>query len=107
MIKAAAVIFLVIALQGSASADSTFTLKHSKPKKTTIWQDLGSDLKYFGSDWGAYFIEPFVSRKNILISSGVVVGTVLSSAVDKDFRKAVSRHGYGTYNQDFWDAPTA
>lgn len=107
MIKAIAVIVIALALQGSLLADSTFTLKHSKPKKTTIWQDLGNDLKYFGSDWGAYFIEPFASRKNILISSGVVVGTVLSSAVDKDFRKAVSRQGYSTYNKDFWDAPTA
>jgi hypothetical protein len=88
-------------------ADSTFSLKNSKPKKTTVWQDLGYDLKCFGSDWGMYFIEPFKSTKNILISSGVVVTTVLSSTVDKDFRKAVSRQGYGTYNHDFWDGPTA
>jgi membrane-associated phospholipid phosphatase len=86
-------------------SDSTLRL-NSKPKKTTIWQDLGSDLGYFAADWGNYFIEPFTSRKNILISSGVVAATVISSAFDKDFRKGVSRQGFETYNHDFWDGPT-
>ncbi len=101
----AAIVLLIF--QCTLLADSTITLKDRKPKKTTVWQDLGYDLKCFGSDWGMYFAEPFTSKKNILISSGVVVGTVLSTTVDKDFRKAVSRHGFGTYNHDFWDGPTA
>lgn len=87
-------------------SDSTYSLKKFKPKKTTVWQDLGKDLEYFGTDWGNYFLEPFRSTKNILISSGVVTATVLSSTVDKDFQIAVSREDAGTYNHDFWDGPT-
>lgn len=87
-------------------ADSTKTFKF-KPKKTTVWQDLSYDLSAFGSDWLMYFAEPFQSGRNALLTSGVVVGTVLSSTVDKDFRKAVSRRGFPTYNGDFWDGPTA
>jgi membrane-associated phospholipid phosphatase len=102
-----AVIISILLLQCYAFSDSTYSLKNSKPKKTTIWQDLSYDLSCFGTDWGYYFIEPFSSTKNILISSGVVAGTVLSSTIDKDFRKAVSRQNYGTYNGDFWDGPTA
>lgn len=104
-------ILLLFILCSVSHADSLKTnLKQNikfKPKKTTIWQDLGYDLKAFGSDWGMYFVEPFSSGKNVLISSSVVVGPVLSSTVDKDFRKAVSRRGFPTYNGDFWDGPTA
>lgn len=98
-------LILLICCCSLSYADSTKTFK-LKPKKTTVWQDLSYDLGAFGSDWLMYFAEPFRSGKNALISSGVVVGTVLSSTVDKDFRKAVSRRGFPTYNGDFWDGPT-
>jgi membrane-associated phospholipid phosphatase len=107
MKKLPVLVTMIFLLQGTVLSDSTFSLKKFKPKKTTIWQDLGNDLKYFGSDWGMYFVEPFASRKNILVSSGVVAGTVLSTAIDKDFRNKVSRRGFETYNHDFWDGPTA
>lgn len=101
------IVILFLSTNGFIYADSTYLLKNTKPKKTSVWQDLSYDLSCFGSDWGYYFIEPFSSTKNILITSGVVTGTVLSSTVDKDFRKAVSRQGFATYNHDFWDGPTA
>ncbi len=107
MKKLPLLLLITVSLNYSLLADSTFTLKNSKPKKTTVWQDLGYDLKCFGMDWGMYFIEPFRNTKNILISTGVVSATVISSTADKEFRSAVSRQGYETYNHDFWDIPTA
>ncbi|MCI0449024.1 MAG: phosphatase PAP2 family protein [Chlorobi bacterium] len=100
-------IVVIFAFNSSLHSDSTIALKKIKPK-TTIWQDLGSDLKYFAVDWGAYLTCPFrMDTKDLIISSSVIAGTVLSSTVDKDFRNAVSRRGFETYNHDFWDAPTA
>lgn len=100
-------LLVIICFQFSIQADSTFSLKNKKTKRTSIGDDLVYDLKCFGIDWGMYFIEPFSSTKNIAISTGVVAATVISSTTDKAFREAVSRQGYGTYNHDFWDIPTA
>ncbi|MBL8017672.1 MAG: hypothetical protein JNK43_10400, partial [Ignavibacteria bacterium] len=54
---------LIILLCGAScsvvQADSTFNKKNIKPRKTTVWQDLGNDLKYFASDWGSYLTLPF------------------------------------------------
>lgn len=98
---------LIILLNLAANADSTVTRKTSKPKKTTIMQDLGYDLKYFAVDWGAFFAAPFSSSRNLIISSTVVGGTILSSTIDKDIRKQFSVQGYGSYNGTFLDGPTA
>lgn len=103
VIAAAILIFLI---QMTTYTDSTDLNKFRKPKKTTVWQDLSYDASCFGADWGNYFIEPFRSTKNILITTGVVTGTVLSSAGDREFREAVSRRDFATYNGDFWDGPT-
>jgi membrane-associated phospholipid phosphatase len=70
-------------------------------------QDLGNDLKYFATDWGAYFYEPFRTKKNLLISSGVVGGTILISAADKEVRKQISVQGNTTYNGNLLDGPSA
>ncbi len=70
-------------------------------------QDLGNDLKYFATDWGAFFYEPFRTKKNLLISSAVVGGTVLISAADKEVKKEISVPGTGTYNGNFLDGPSA
>lgn len=98
---------LMIFMNAAVNADSTVTLKKFKPPKTTITQDLGYDLKYFAADWGAYFLAPFGSSKNLIISSAVVGGTVLSSTLDKDIRKEISVQGYPSYNGTFLDGPTA
>jgi len=98
---------LIIFMNLAVKADSTFTKRTFKPKKTTIMQDLGYDLKYFAADWGAYFLAPFSSSKNLIISSAVVGGTVLSSTLDKDIRKQFSVQGYSSYNGTFLDGPTA
>lgn len=98
---------LIILLNLAANADSTVTRKTSKPKKTTIMQDLGYDLKYFAVDWGAFFAAPFSSSRNLIISSTVVGGTILSSTIDKDIRRQFSVQGYGSYNGTFLDGPTA
>jgi len=101
-------VLVIITFQSSLFSDSTYSLKKKTPKKTTVWQDLGNDLKYFAVDWGAYLTLPFrMDTEDFIIGSSVIMGTVISSTADKDFRKAVSRYGYGTYNGDFWDAPTA
>ena len=106
--KKVLLIFVIFAFNCSLYSDSTFTLKKTKPKKTTVWQDLGNDLEYFAVEWGAYLTCPLrMDGKDLIISSSVIAGTVLSSTVDKDFRNAVSRRGFDTYNGDFWDAPTA
>ncbi|HMQ78990.1 MAG TPA: phosphatase PAP2 family protein [Ignavibacteria bacterium] len=88
-------------------SDSTITKSQLKPPKTTVIQDLGSDLKYFALDWGAFFAAPFSSSKNMIWSSSVVAGTVLSSAVDKDFRKQFSVPGSSQYSGTFLDGPIA
>jgi membrane-associated phospholipid phosphatase len=98
---------LLIFLSLTIKADSTVTKKTFKPKKTSIMQDLGYDLKYFAVDWGAFFAAPFSSSKNLLISSAVVGGTVLVSTLDKDIRKQFSVQGYESYNGTFLDGPTA
>ncbi|MEO8512418.1 MAG: phosphatase PAP2 family protein [Ignavibacteria bacterium] len=100
-------LMFLILLNTAVKADSTFTKQSSKPFKTTIIQDIGNDLKYFAIDWGYFFGAPFSSSKNLIISSAVVGGTILSSTLDKDVRKAVSIQGTGTYNGNFWDGPTA
>lgn len=88
-------------------SDSTITKSQLKPPKTTVIQDLGSDLKYFALDWGAFFAAPFSSSKNMIWSSSVIAGTVLSSAVDKDFRKQFSVPGSSQYSGTFLDGPIA
>ena len=67
----AKVVILIILLNLAVHADSTITKKTFKPKKSTIMQDLGYDLKYFAIDWGAFFAAPFSSSKNLIISSSV------------------------------------
>lgn len=98
---------MLVFLFSYSYADSTATKRQLKPKNTTIMQDLGNDLKYFAADWGAYFLAPFSSSKNLVISSAVVGGTVLSSTLDKDIRKQISVQGYSSYNGTFLDGPTA
>lgn len=100
-------ILIIILLQSFSFSDSTYSLKYSKPKKTTVWQDLGSDLKYFAVDWGNFFAEPFRSSKNLIYCGSVIGITALSSTVDKDVRKSISVQGSKTYNQNFLDGPTA
>ena len=101
-------IIVIFSFNTALYSDSTFSLKKSKPKKTTVWQDLGNDLKYFAVDWGAYLTLPFrMDAQDFVISSTVIAGTVISSTADKSFREATARYGYETYNGDFWDAPTA
>ncbi|NOS84948.1 MAG: phosphatase PAP2 family protein [Ignavibacteria bacterium] len=97
---------LIVILNLAVKADSTITKKTFKPKKTTIMQDLGYDLKYFAIDWGAFFAAPFSSSKNLIISSAVVGGTVLSSTLDKDVRKQFSVPGLSQYSGTFLDGPT-
>ena len=106
-IKIPLTIFIIILIQGTSYCDSTTTLKFSKPKKTTVWQDIGYDLKYFAVDWGNFFAEPFRSSKNLVYCGSVIGITALSSTVDKDVRKSVSVQGSKTYNQNFLDGPTA
>ncbi len=108
MKKYLSVFLIIFSFQGILHADSTFTPKKNKLKKPTIWQDIGNDFIIFAEDWGVYLTIPLrMNTKGLIIGSSVVAGTVLTSTVDKDFRKAVSRRNFGTYNHDFWDAPTA
>jgi len=78
-----------------------------KPKKTTIFQDLGSDLGIMAIDWGAYLISPFImdARETFLVSA-FLAGTAISSATDLSIRKKYYRFGFDTYNRDVWDVPT-
>ena len=77
-------------------------------KKTTIWQDLGSDLKYFATDWGAYLTLPLrMNGKDFIYAGTVIGGTVLISTLDKEVRNAVSQQGHSDFNNDFWDIPSA
>jgi membrane-associated phospholipid phosphatase len=101
------VFLILILLTFTGFADSTVTKKYLKPKRTTIMQDLGNDLKYFAQDWGAYFIAPFSGSKNLIITSAVVGGTVLSSTLDKDIRKQFSVQGSAQYSGTFLDGPIA
>ncbi len=104
------ILILILAASFSTNlySDSTFSKSKIKPRKTTVWQDLGNDLKYFASDWGSYLTLPLrMDGKDVLITSAVVGGTVITSTLDKDIRKGISRQGYETYNHDFWDGPTA
>lgn len=100
-------VFLILFLNIHANADSTVTKRQLKPQKTSIMQDLGSDLKYFALDWGAFFAAPFSSSKNMIWSSSVIAGTVLSSTVDKDIRKQFSVPGSSQYSGTFLDGPIA
>lgn len=100
-------VILLMFLNIALKADSTVTKRTFKPKKTTIFQDLGYDLKYFAIDWGAFFAAPFSSNKNLIISSAVVGGTILSSTVDKDVRKQFSVPGTEKYTGTFLDGPIA
>jgi len=76
-------------------------------KKTTIWQDIGSDLKYFAIDWGSYLTCPLrMDKKDLIVNSAVFGATALAFPIDDDVRRKVSRYGYDTYNGDFWDGPT-
>ena len=107
MIKVISLLIIFVLSNNALKADSTFTKNSSKPLKTTIMQDIGNDLKYFATDWGAYFYEPFRPKKNLLISSAVVGGTILISTADKEVKKEISVQGTGTYNGNFLDGPTA
>ena len=107
MIKVISLLIIFVLSNTALKADSTFTKNSSKPLKTTIMQDIGNDLKYFATDWGAYFYEPFRTKKNLLISSAVVGGTILISTADKEVKKEISVQGTGTYNGNFLDGPTA
>ena len=98
-------VIIIILLNLAIHADSTITKKTFKPKKSTLIQDLGYDLKYFAIDWGAFFAAPFSSSKNLIISSSVVAGTVLSSTLDKDIRKKFSVPGESKYSGTFLDGP--
>jgi len=94
--------------QKKTFADSTFTIKKPPPEKTTVWEDIRDDFVIFLEDWGAYLTSPLkMNFKGLVLSSVVIGGTVISSTADKEVRKAISRHGYTTYNHDFWDIPTA
>jgi membrane-associated phospholipid phosphatase len=106
-IKIPLIILFIILIQGFSYCDSTTSLKFGKPKKTTIWQDIGYDLKYFAVDWGNYFAEPFRNSKNLIYCGSVAGITALSSTVDKDVRKSISVQGNNTYNQNFLDGPSA
>jgi membrane-associated phospholipid phosphatase len=101
-------VLIMLIFQAPLYSDSTFSLKKKSPKKTTVWQDLGTDLKYFAVDWGSYLTLPFrMDYGDFMIGSSVIAGTVISSTTDKAFREATARYGYETYNGDFWDIPTA
>lgn len=100
-------VILFLLFNSVVKSDSTITIKSSKPQKTTIMQDLGNDLKYFAIDWGAFFAAPFSSSKNLIISSAVIGGTILSSTLDKDIRRQFSVQGYSSYTGTFLDGPTS
>ena len=100
-------VILLMFLNLAVKADSTETKRTFKPKKTTVFQDLGYDLKYFAIDWGAFFAAPFSSSKNLIISSAVMGGTILSSTIDKDVRKHFSVPGTEKYTGTFLDGPIA
>jgi membrane-associated phospholipid phosphatase len=125
MIKIFVFFCVLVQINSVSCADSTKTISgvhkfglinkpdkiasfHSQLKKTTVWQDLGNDLKYFATDWGAYLTLPLHMKGSDFVYAGAVIGgTVIISTTDKVVRDKVSRHGYGTYNHDFWDIPTA
>jgi len=118
-------IIVIIQLSADSYADSTKTilkvnsfeqninydgisLLSPQSGKTTIWKDLGSDIKYFFTDWGTYLTLPLhMNGKDFIYAGSVIGGTVLISTLDKEVRNQISRRGYDSYNNDFWDIPTA
>lgn len=98
------IICSILFINSVSFADSTKVISRSK---TTIFQDIGSDLGIFAADWGYYLTSPLrMDGEEIFLTSSLIAGTVISSATDKDVRNWISRQGYDTYNRDFWDIPT-
>jgi membrane-associated phospholipid phosphatase len=92
---------LLIGNSDAPAYDSTRT-------KKSIWNKLTDDAAIFAGDGGAFFISPLhFSGKDWLYAAGVLGVSGLSMIPDKEIKKQAGRNTTGTYNNDFWDIPTA
>jgi hypothetical protein len=125
MKKLLGLICIIVQLSTISYADSTKTFQkvnsleqkinfneitsiNVQSKKTTVWKDIISDMKYFAEDWGAYLTLPLhMQGKDFVYAGSVIGGTVIISTLDKNVRNEVSHFTNNDYNHDFWDIPTA